>query len=42
MPKLLSMPAVLIQLLVVVNLVIESRVVDVQLVWINPDDRSYL
>lgn len=38
MSKLLRVPTVLIQRLVIVDLVVESRVVDVQFVRIDPDD----
>ena len=42
MSELVDVPAVLVKLFVVVDLVIEGRVIDMQFVWVNPDDWSYL
>ena len=40
MSELLRVPAVFIQLFVVVYLIIKSGIIDVQLVWVDPDDWS--
>ena len=42
MSELVGVPAVFVKLFVVVDLVIESRIVDMQFMRIDPDDWSYL
>ena len=42
MSELLCVPAVLIYLFIVVDLIIKGGIVDMQFMWVDPDERSYL